>query len=153
MGSDGPSFETKKQNIRNKAQFINPPQEAEILLLQSAEILYENKSSKQQLSKNKTKKVKRNRKKWLIIMHHYLQIFFLGCMILTFHTAQENCIMSYKFGHSWQLKKIKILGIVLELPAKRHCQLNIHCKNGPNGLKLAMLFSWQLQIGPRILNF
>ena len=87
MGSDGPSFETKKQNIRNKAQFINPPQEAEILLLQSAEILYENKSSKQQLSKNKTKKVKRNRKKWLIIMHHYLQIFFLGCMILTFHNA------------------------------------------------------------------
>jgi hypothetical protein len=27
--------------------------------------------------------------------------------------------------HQWQLKKIKILGAVLELPAKQHCQFSL----------------------------
>jgi hypothetical protein len=26
------------------------------------------------------------------------------------------------YWHPWQLKKIKILGAVLQLPAKQHCQ-------------------------------
>jgi hypothetical protein len=30
-----------------------------------------------------------------------------------------------KIGHPWQLKKIKILGAVLELPAKQHRQLSL----------------------------
>ena len=52
------------------------------------------------------------------------------------------------------IEKIKILGAVLELPAKQHCQSSpFTSKNGPNGLNWQFLFSWQLQKGPRILIF
>ena len=39
------------------------------------------------------------------------------------------------------IEKIKILGVVLELPAKQHCQSSLFiAKNGPNGL------NWQCSL-------
>ena len=52
--------------------------------------------------------------------------------------------------HPWQLeKKIKILGAVLELPAKQHCHFSLITK----WAELAVLFSWQLQNGPQNFDF
>ena len=46
----------------------------------------------------------------------------------------------------WQ---IKILGVVLKLPARLQCQSSpFYLKKGPNGLKLEVLFSLLLQNGP-----
>jgi hypothetical protein len=55
--------------------------------------------------------------------------------------------------HPWQLKKtkkIQILGAILELPAKQHCQFSYSPRKWAKWAKLAELFSWQLQKAPTI---
>ena len=55
------------------------------------------------------------------------------------------------------IEKIKILGAVLELPAKQHCQFlpiqPIHLKNGPNGLYWQCCLAGSSKMAPRILIF
>ena len=46
------------------------------------------------------------------------------------------------------IEKIKILGAVLELPAKQHCQ-----ENGPNGLNQHCCLAGSSKMAPRILIF
>ena len=62
-----------------------------------------------------------------------------------------------KVCHPWQLKKIKILGAILELPAKQCCQFlpiqPIHLGNGPNGLYWQCCLAGSSKTAPRILIF
>jgi hypothetical protein len=53
------------------------------------------------------------------------------------------------------IKKIKILGTVLELPAKQHCQFSLlsNCKNGPNGLNWQCCLAGSSKRVPGILIF
>ena len=55
------------------------------------------------------------------------------------------------------IEKIKILGAVLELPAKQHCQFlpiqPIHLENGPNGLYWQCCLAGSSKTAPRILIF
>ena len=55
------------------------------------------------------------------------------------------------------IEKIKILGAVLELPAKQHCQFlpiqPIHLENGPNGLYWQCYLGGSSKTAPRILIF
>ena len=51
------------------------------------------------------------------------------------------------------IEKIKILGAVLELPAKQHCQFSLFCRFFGKWAKLVVLFSWWLQNGPQDINF
>ena len=51
------------------------------------------------------------------------------------------------------IEKIKILGAVLALPAKQHCQSSPFGHFCGNWAGLAMLFSWKLKKAPRILIF
>ena len=55
------------------------------------------------------------------------------------------------------IEKIKILGAVLELPAKQHCQFlpiqPIHLENGPNGLNWQCCLAGSSKTAPRILIF
>jgi hypothetical protein len=54
-------------------------------------------------------------------------------------------------------KKIKILGAILELPAKQHCQFSlfqpIHRENGPNGLNWQCCLDGSSKTAHRILIF
>ena len=43
------------------------------------------------------------------------------------------------------IEKIKILGAVLELPAKQHCQFSLFTSKMGKWAELAVVFSWQLQ--------
>ena len=70
--------------------------------------------------------------------------------------GQKQQWISHKMNirHLWQLKKIKILGALLELPAKQHCQ------SSPFTSKLGLIGqNWQCcladssQRAPRILIF
>ena len=96
----------KKTKYPEQGPIHQPPTGSwdSLVLVLSAEILYENKSSKQQLSKNKTKKVKRNRKK-IVDYYANLQIFCLGCMILTFWF---ECILG-KFGFMNFSRRLKMV--------------------------------------------
>ena len=55
------------------------------------------------------------------------------------------------------IEKIKILGAVLELPAKQYCQFlpiqPIHLDNGPNGLYWQCCLAGSSKTAPRILIF
>ena len=55
------------------------------------------------------------------------------------------------------IEKIKILGAVLELPAKQHCQFlpiqPIHLKNETNGLYWQYCLAGSSKTAPRILKF
>ena len=59
-----------------------------------------------------------------------------------------------KVWHSWQLKKSKSLGAVLELPAKQHCQFSPF---GPifevNGLNWQHYLAGSSKTDPKILIF
>ena len=55
-------------------------------------------------------------------------------IILSFKNARHGSqLFSHKMNnwHPLQLKKIKILGAVLELPAKQHCQFGQFGQFGP----------------------
>ena len=55
------------------------------------------------------------------------------------------------------IEKIKILGAVLELPAKQHCQFlpiqPIHLENGPNGLNWQCCLAGNSKMALSILIF
>ena len=51
------------------------------------------------------------------------------------------------------IEKIKILGAVLALPAKQHCQSSPFGHFCGNWAGLAMLFSWKLKKGPQDFDF
>ena len=52
------------------------------------------------------------------------------------------------------IEKIKILGAVLELPAKQHCQFSLSTKKmGPNGLNWQCCLAGSSKTAPRILIF
>ena len=52
-------------------------------------------------------------------------------------------------------KKIKLLGAVLELPAKQHCQFSLFTRqeNGPNGLNWQCCLAGSFKTALRILIF
>ena len=59
-----------------------------------------------------------------------------------------------KVWHQWQLKKIKILGAVLELPAKQHCQFRPFGPNFDiNGLDWQCYLAGSSKTAPMILIF
>ena len=53
----------------------------------------------------------------------------------------------------WQLKKIKILGAVLELPAKQHCQFSLFTAKMANGLNWQCCLAGSSKTAPTILIF
>ena len=103
----------KKTKYPEQGPIHQPPTGSwDSMLLLSAEILYENKSSKQQLSKNKTKKVKRNRKK---MVDYYAPLF--ANLLLGVHDINISIWMySRKISlHEFFTSFKKILFDVLEL--------------------------------------
>ena len=56
-------------------------------------------------------------------------------------------------GHQWQLKKIKILGAVLELPATALPIQHIYQEYGQNGLNRQCCLAGSSNTAPRILIF
>ena len=59
-----------------------------------------------------------------------------------------------KVWHPWQLKKIKVLGAVLELPAKQHCQFSPFSPIFEvNGLDWQCYLAGSSKTAPRILIF
>ena len=62
--------------------------------------------------------------------------------------------LKWRFGTHGNWKKIKILGAVLELPAKQHCQSSpFTSKIGPNGLNWQCCLAGSSKTAPRILIF
>jgi hypothetical protein len=47
-----------------------------------------------------------------------------GAKISMFFTYNNHKKFLHQMNEPWHLKKIEILGAVLELPAKQHCQSN-----------------------------
>ena len=66
------------------------------------------------------------------------------------HLGSNKIRASVQVWHPWQLKKIKIMGAVLELPAKQHCQVSVFTqKMGQIGSAVQLVHS--SKTAPRIL--
>ena len=64
------------------------------------------------------------------------------------HYLGLNCYIKWIFGtqNNW-----KIMGAILELPAKQHCQLSPFTKNGQNGLNWQCCLAGSSKMAPSIL--
>ena len=62
-------------------------------------------------------------------------------------------ISSIELSAPMAIENIKILGAVLELPAKHHCQFSQYQENGPNGLNWQCCLAGSSKTAPRIFIF